>query len=189
MVYGFNTYNYKIIINIRDHIVWSLYFDGYFGAYHNLLWRFINRNKGDMEYGSVLVSNFDYLHGLGIYNESYSGGSNMTQHPQRCYDFHPEKRLCNHYFYLGKDGDGCDASGEVLRLSECARKQVFKYGCASHSSAPSEQEIRKDEREEILNKLMRDWKDYFDSGYAIPINSKVGLKVWVAELRKQGGQE
>lgn len=39
------------------------------------------------------------------------------------------------------------------------------------------------ERDKVLDKLVRDFKDYFDSEHPIPIDSKVGLRAWIAELR------
>jgi hypothetical protein len=43
-------------------------------------------------------------------------------------------------------------------------------------------------RGKVLDKLVTDFKDYFDSEHPIPIDSKVGLKVWIAELHQQAGE-
>ena len=63
----------------------------------------------------------------------------MTPHPLRC-------ETC--------DNEQCGYHSNTTENKNCSiRFFVRAYGCASHSSAPSEQEIRKDEHEIVLDKL------------------------------------
>ena len=69
----------------------------------------------------------------------------MTPHPQRC-------ETCQHRQNLGDDEIKVYYCREAARkniILECGDQYDF-MGCASHSSAPTEQEIRQDEREKVL---------------------------------------
>jgi hypothetical protein len=77
------------------------------------------------------------------HKHDWRGMGTMTPHPQRCETC--ERRHDNHNcFYLG------------IRLSESDRDFIEIIGCASHSSIPSEQEIREKVLEEVRSACIND---------------------------------
>jgi hypothetical protein len=83
--------------------------------------------------------------------------------------------------------DGCDYI-QFFGRSPAVKEFIDTCGCASHSTAKSEREIREDERERVLATLDK-WIALHVSRYNSLDAFQTYIRKRIAELRKQGGEQ